>query len=587
MLQRGIDLMAGRLSEFRQQNENENKWYGDNMALPKSNQNTRMAFHNVRGLSLKGTEGLDMFIHEQSILDIDLQAFSEHCLDTTKFHVHQEAKNILSATFQGPAMIQLNSSEEPAINQYKPGGTGILILGAMTSKLDPSGRGGDPMGRWSYIHLRRKNLPPVTVISVYQVCPRPTNLIGNTAYHQQQRMLNASNRTIHPRQAFMQDLGHFMRSLRTRGHDIIVGGDFNESLEDKNSGLLSLALSHQLIDVFMHRFPHHPPFGTHLSGKRRIDSVFVTERIIHSVSAVGYAPFDYASASDHRPLVVEFASDVLFGKTAIDLQSPGTRAVKSNDTTMVMRFVNTTYDRLQRQQVFTHQIALDNDTATPQIIEFVDAMIGQSEDEAEQKCRRRRPEFYSRTIVQQRLIVNILKVHLNALRQHKDRSHQLREKMQRIGIDVPLPPTQRMTVIALTAAKNQLQETCHTSFATRQAELSSKILDAQQEGDQAKLKVLRAMKKVEEGRRTYRILKAIRKPSNNSSQLDRIEIPASWPSMEQEITALHQLEDPKTCREWKLITEPSEIEYYLMLRNRLHFGQAEGTPFTTTPLSEE
>lgn len=32
---------------------------------------------------------------------------------------------------------------------------------------------------------------------------------------------------------------------------------------------------------------------------------------------------------------------------------------------------------------------------------------------------------------------------------------------------------------------------------------------------------------------------------------------------------------------------PQEIAFYLKLRNRLHFGQAKGTPFTIPPLEEE
>lgn len=39
--------------------------------------------------------------------------------------------------------------------------------------------------------------------------------------------------------------------------------------------------------------------------------------------------------------------------------------------------------------------------------------------------------------------------------------------------------------------------------------------------------------------------------------------------------------------EWRNGTDPTEIEHYLMLRNRLHFGQAQGTPFTESPLAED
>lgn len=159
-------------------------------------------------------------------------------------------------------MILLNSSTETAINQYKPGGTGIQILGPLASSLTPAGRGGDTLGRWCYVSIRRRHFPPLTVISVYQVCPRPTNRVGNTAYHQQDRILQLDGRDLHPRQAFIQDLHQLIRSLRDQGHDIILGGDFNESLQDKDSKVLQLATSHQMVDPFLYKFPASEEFAT-------------------------------------------------------------------------------------------------------------------------------------------------------------------------------------------------------------------------------------------------------------------------------------------------------------------------------------
>jgi hypothetical protein len=36
-----------------------------------------------------------------------------------------------------------------------------------------------------------------------------------------------------------------------------------------------------------------------------------------------------------------------------------------------------------------------------------------------------------------------------------------------------------------------------------------------------------------------------------------------------------------------VITLPDEINYYLLLRSQHHFGQAQGTPFTIPPLSDD
>ena len=79
----------------------------------------------------------------------------------------------------------------------------------------------------------------------------------------------------------------------------------------------------------------------------------------------------------------------------------------------------------------------------------------------------------------------------------------------------------------------------------------------------------------------------MRSRSQPSQSLDRLEIPASWPPHNQVDISIESLEDPKTCKDWRLVTHPSEIESYLMLRNRLHFGQAQGTPFTVPPLQDD
>ena len=69
--------------------------------------------------------------------------------------------------------------------------------------------------------------------------------------------------------------------------------------------------------------------------------------------------------------------------------------------------------------------------------------------------------------------------------------------------------------------------------------------------------------------------------------IDHLEIPDDWPPAFTPINENSYLSNPKQASNWKRITEPDEIEFYLQVRNRLHFGQAHGTPFTIAPLSDE
>lgn len=480
------------------------KWQGHEFFIDKDPHHTRVMFHNINGLTLHGTKGLDMLVNDQINMQIDVQAISEHCLDTSKFQVLHQANKVLRECTQQQTTLHLASCAEAALHQYKPGGTGLLLVGNITGRLEPQGRGGDDMGRWSYLHLRRRQLPPVTIISAYQVCPRPTNQVGNTAFHQQQRALHMQGRqNTTPRQAFIQDLREFISKLLDKHHDMVLGGDFNESLTDRNSGIHQLAASMQLVDPFLTKFPHQSEFGTHVLGHRRIDLCFVTPRLMPGIQHVGYAPFDFINNSDHRPLILDFHTRHLFGEPTDKLQSVSNRGVKTRDRKSVFQFITTMYEEISSRQGFLLQREVDEDQASPTVVEQLDEIIGKSGAIAEQKCKRRRPEFYSMKLVQQRIQVSILRAHLHSLKLGRDRTSQLGARMRRQGIDIPLPPTQQLTQKALHDAQVQLQDAIRSHKELRTEELETKIRNASMKGEKQRAKILRAIRKVETGQHTY------------------------------------------------------------------------------------
>jgi exonuclease III len=576
------------MARFFQQattNPTDETWQGDNVSGNKEPNVTRVMFHNVNGISLNGTEGLDMFVNEQKTLDVDIQGITEHCLDTTKYQVYQTAQEIVRSHAMTQSRISLHSSEEPAVNIYKPGGTGFLLLGDVVGRLESNGTSGDSMGRWSAVHFRRRNQSPITIITAYQVCPRPTNLLGNTAFHQQVRALSKSGRPdIHPRQAFITDLEAYIADLQTNGNDIILGGDFNEALEDRRSGILRLATARNLSDPFLYQFPHHTKFGTHASGTRRIDMVFLSPNLITALHKIGYAPYHFSKPSDHRPILLEFKTSLLFGYSNMHLQSPPNRVVKTKDKSAVTRFITEWFKYISANQGFTLQQQIDKDQIGPDIVEQVDNIIGRGGAQAEASCKRRRPEFYSRQLVQQRVRVSTLRCHLRSLRLGVDRTLSLTNRLQRCGIDLYLPPTIQSAITMLSTEVSTLRQLSQEHKELRQKELEERVLEASSRGNKTCAQIIRAIKTSETYQQTFQILRNLKRKSSPSQQIDRVEIPMSWPPPHTPLDSISNLEDPKLCTEWRLVTLPAEVEYYLLLRNRLHFGQAEGTPFTREPL---
>ena len=237
---------------------------------------------------------------------------------------------------------------------------------------------------------------------------------------------------------------------------------------------MHLVTTHNLIDCFLHRFPHHPTFGTHTRGHRRIDSVYVTPRLLPSLLATGYAPFHFSTPSDHRSVCIEFDTQSLFGQQQHPIPSANARIVKSKDKKAVTQFIDRWYNEILDHDGLSLYQRIRDGSATPSVVERLDAIIGLGSDTAEKSCKRRRPEFYSSKLVQQRIRVSILRGHLNALKLGIDRSPQLRHKMQRAGLDFQLPPTQRLTSNALTLACTELHQICRDHAEARQKELEEK-----------------------------------------------------------------------------------------------------------------
>jgi hypothetical protein len=72
---------------------------------------------------------------------------------------------------------------------------------------------------------------------------------------------------------------------------------------------------------------------------------------------------------------------------------------------------------------------------------------------------------------------------------------------------------------------------------------------------------------------------------NPESGITRLQVPSSWPT--QNDPTNDEWADSKTWdkdkKPFREVTLPDGLEYYLVQRNRRHFGQAEGTCFTVPP----
>ena len=105
-------------------------------------------------------------------------------------------------------------------------------------------------------------------------------------------------------------------------------------------------------------------------------------------------------------------------------------------------------------------------------------------------------------------------------------------------------------------------------------------------GKTTKEKALKAIVSAEEMEKVWNKIGNADKKYESGS-ITPLWIPVTWPSSDCDKDQIRALDNPKEAHHWRTVETPREIAFYLKLRNRLHFGQAKGTPFTISPLEEE
>jgi hypothetical protein len=331
--------------------------------------------------------------------------------------------------------------------------------------------------------------------------------------------------------------------------------------------------------------------------------------------------------TDHQLLILEMNTTLLFGNNLESLPTTLGRGVRTKDRAAVTLFIEAMHDHLHSHNAFTRAHALDNTitrstAANERLAKQLDRLIGEAGNLGDKSCRHQRPQWYSIQLVRLRLEISALQYYYNGLMCGKDRTLATKRKLNILqkAPDTPLP-TDPPTVVRtdpepppqsserflklrrallftsvnsskivssqLIASKiaNFDQEKAKSAPA-RQQMLSTRADTLDQQHDNAKASVVKSIKHHESSAAIWRTLAHMSAKSTQQT-LNKLDIPASWPNADHDPSnteLLLQLEDPKTTTAWRTVTDPTEIEHYLLLRNCLHFGQAQGTPFTVEPL---
>ena len=550
-----------------------NQHWGDALE-PKTDRTFRVYGQNVNGLTLDRRGGqFDALCRVIKEVQADVMCGQEHQLDTAQYPVKSILYQTCKQHWQRSRM-NFGTTAVPFKAMYKPGGTFITTVGNATGRIQS--QTADELGRWVSQTFQGAAGRRITFISAYQVVSDVVQPGTTTAASQQKSMLIQRNDPIQaPRKAFRRDLTAFLQKCKHAGDEIMLMGDFNEVMGDDPEGMTAIAQKLELFDVMGSRHTCQPPV-TYSRGRRCLDYGLATPAIIQAITRCGYEQFHSRQPSDHRAYFFDLDIDRLFGTQIQPLSKFEPRLLHSTNTRQVTEYIRQKFSALLACNAFERGERLTKDGNRHAFAERLDSDVTRLSLSVEKSITKFNTPEWSVALASGRKQEQILKKGLSLYRHRCEVTNELRQEYANHSIE-PFPSSLVSCSAQLRKTKALVRSIAKQSFEQREQEREDRILELEQSSrssDKTRASLLRKIRYAEKARQLAFKLKMVRK-SEVKVGMTRIEIP------------VHPDQDPKTCTEWRLVDIPSEVLNHLQQRNRKHFSQALGTPFTVPPLSTD
>ena len=174
----------------------------------------------------------------------------------------------------------------------------------------------DRHGRWTVVRLNSAD-KVLSIITAYRVCSNSFDLSENTiAAREVRSLLNAKHPLWNrPRDAFLQDLGEFVKNERKANRAVFIGGDLNSNIHNEDI--------QQFMDVCgLYNLLEGDDLSTGSTRSQEnsglIDLAIGTIEFATTLLSVGSHGFYNDSNSDHRLLELSFSKESLFKSDKVE-----------------------------------------------------------------------------------------------------------------------------------------------------------------------------------------------------------------------------------------------------------------------------
>ena len=360
--------------------------------------------------------------------------------------------------------------------------------------------------------------------------------------------------------------------------------DANEAHEDPEQGLSKFLNQTGLVDV--HRYFHgsaNEP-ATYNRGSKKIDHILCTQGLLDCVQGCGIEAFGEGLDSDHRGLFLDIDADKLFGESTPDLTHASARILDSHIPFYVRKYRRELHRQFAEHNVYDRVLQLSRwlgptGRAHINAYEAVDWDITTACLAAEKVLGNPRVLPWSPELLT-RLGTMYYWKKLQALRATKKKiPKKLRDVASTLGR--PIDSDFQLSLAHIKRrwryAKLRLKEYRKNaaSFCDNWLREQAEAAAAAGKGDVAG--ILKSIRQHEKTRNLFRKLRAALNPKEFGGLMS-VWIPAE--------AADGSAPSPEIATDWEVVNDPVAVERHIIEQSKRHFRQAQGTPFTISPLTQ-
>jgi hypothetical protein len=543
----------------------QNQPSGDILSEEKTKDTLRIYFQNANGISTN--KWMD-WTHATTLvknLQIDILGIAETNVNWTEPR-RQYAQHILKQNVQ-QSHISASSSTEVGCEEYQPGGVASCITGKWTGNIIETISDKSGLGRWAGHIIAGKNNKNIVIITAY----RPVKATGFlTTYQQQWRILRQQNDpNPTPRQHILKELEKCILTWTAKSYEIILMWDTNEGIDSHKSE----------INKFMTKTglgPIHTvfPTATYTRGSTCIDFILATAGIRTSTTRSGYLPFyEGIWSSDHRGLFMDINTNRLFQQQHTTSHTQNKRHISSNNRKQVFKFIKALESYRTLPDILLQLQQLDKlptwNLQNSSAFESLDRKFTQTLLQAEEACALPNHAAWTPALHECFMIYKYWRIRKSSHSTKKKVTEQLTQIAQTVtekGRDIHQGNTGRPIAYQLKLAIKNLRNQRADDHDNRKKHLTFRQETLVLEGKKKQAAAIATIKKAERRQNCFRKFHIFTKPPRSAGGI---------------AYTIRSNPDGTTTR----IQDPTELAHTLSQRNRKHFAQAHGTPFTVPPLS--